>query len=386
MKRIIFTLGVLLAPMLSACVSARPATPLAADTLVYSDNLARARQEQLLLNIVKLRYNDPVSFIEVDKLTTTDTTVVSGGLGSALGLDDGPFTEVLSGNVGTSRVHSPQIVYNALKGEAYATQLLRPLSAASVFLMSQSGWSVERLLLCCIARIGDVENARAAAGPTPTELPDNSEYRALAAHLRALQQTSGLIVQVVEGEGEDDDATPQVVMKWRVDTEAGRAAADLFTQHRIGKLEPLSNNRVMAVISASGDEIGDFSVRGRSLLGILSALSQTVRVPTEHAALTVQTRDDRALTERMARNDTAHACRAAGPWPRVIGDYFAVNSSKDRPDSAAVAVPYRGYWFYVDDRCRSAKATLDLIGHLYALQAGVSGADGSQSIFLLGGG
>ena len=78
------------------------------------------------------------------------------------------------------------------------------------------------------------------------------------------------------------------------------------------------------------------------------------------------------------------ACSAGAPWSEVIGDYFAINWSTGKPEGASVAVPYRGVWFYLDDTCRSAKSTLDLIGHLYALQAGLN--QGSRDTLLLIGG
>ncbi len=306
---------------------------------------------------------------------------MSGGLASAFGLDDGPFTEVLGGNANVSSKHTPTIVYGALAGEAYATQLLRPLSPASIFLLSQSGWSVERLLLCCIARVGDIDNARSASGPTPDVLPDNSAFRRLAAHLRTLQVDGGLIVQVIE----DADGAPQVVMKWQRNSPAGEDVAASFERHKIARVSQLADGRLMAVLSIRGDASGDYSARGRSFLGILSALSQTVHVPGEHRAMTGQTRDTRPLTARMTYPQVSPACTPAAPWSEVTGNYFAVQYSAEPPKTAAVSIPYRGYWFYIDDRCRRAKSTLDLIGHLYALQASLSGADDSKALILLGG-
>ena len=47
-------------------------------------------------------------------------------------------------------------------------------------------------------------------------------------------------------------------------------------------------------------------------------------------------------------------------------------------------MPYRGYWFQVDDTCRNAKSTLDLLGHLYALQAGLVAKGSSNTLLLIG--
>ena len=44
--------------------------------------------------------------------------------------------------------------------------------------------------------------------------------------------------------------------------------------------------------------------------------------------------------------------------------------STKKPACAAVAVKYRGYWFYIDDRDHSSKATFALLMQLFELRAG----------------
>lgn len=405
--------------MLGGCASTlRPETPVAVDTLGYNTAVAEAKQRQLLLNIVRLRYNDPVNFLDIQTLTTEDSTTTAAGLGTALGLDDGPFTEVLGVDGAYERAHTPTMIYGHLRGKEYANRLLKPVPPSSIFLLSQSGWSVERLMLCCIARMGDLENARSAAGPTPSELPDNRDFKALAAKMRFLQQRGDLIVQVVPNEAEEgaaedvtaaasgpqptleikwtgegppplalatggeDDPGSRIVIKWRTDeSDTARTAQDvagMLRDNHVAIPTDLAGARYLATLSSRGDAIGDYAVRGRSLLGILSALSQTVNVPAEHAGLVQQTAGGSGAS-------AISPCTPAPPWSDVLDSYFAVQSSKSRPENASIAVPYRGHWFYIDDTCRSAKSTLDLIGHLYALQAGIGGAGESDAIVLLGG-
>ena len=344
------------------------------DTLYYGDSAARAQQAQILLNIVKLRYGDPVGFVEIDTLTTEDSVTVSGGLETALGLDDGPFSEVLGAAGGFERSSTPSVVYSNLYGSRYARQLLEPLPSSSIFLLSQSGWSVERLLLCCVARIGKVENARAAAGPTPSSLPRNDEFRALARALRSLQVEQNLIVQVVRDS--DDSTDSRVILKWKGDGPAASTASSALRNAGFGQIEGLPGSNFMIRIADRAAPEDDRTIQGRSLLGIMSALSQTVRLPESHRGF-VQATDGQVATA------SADPCAPAEPWGAVTGDIFAVQSSANRPDTASVAVRYREHWFYVDDRCISAKATLNLLSHLYALQAAISDGDNSSRRLLL---
>lgn len=363
-----------LAVSLAACSTPRLDAPVARDTLAYSAEIARAQQEQLLLNIVRLRYNDPVSFVEIEKMTTEDSRSLGFGLATAFGLDDGPFDEVLGADAAAARSETPTAIYNVLRGGTYAQQLLQPVAPESIFLLSQSGWSVERLMLCCVARIGDLDNARSAAGPTPDLLPDNSNFRELARLMRQLQLSGDLLVQVFD---DKVDHPPRVIVTWHSGSTEGDALAAMFKSHDVAASFSVEEELFSAELATRSERRGDAPLRGRSLLGMLAALSHTVNVPPEHSNLVVQTQGATALAP--------DACMPAAPWGEVIGDYFAVAWSYDRPATAAVAVPYRGVWFYIDDTCRNAKSTLDLIGHLYALQAGLSQAGARDTLLLIGG-
>lgn len=359
---------------LGACASQRTTAPIARDTLAYSNAISHAQQQQLLLNIVRLRYQDPVSFVEVQTLTTEDTRTRGARLATAIGLDTGSFDEVLSGDAFQQNSESPTAVYNVLRGGAYAQQLLHPVAPESIFLLSQSGWSVERLMLCCVARMGDLENARAASGPTPEQLPDNRIFREFARRMRQLQVSGDLLVQVLNDAGEAD---ARIVITWHAGSDEGDALAQMFESHRVAAHFSRGKRHYTAELATRSARRGDAPVRGRSLLGMLAALSQTVDVPPEHAALVTHTSSARTSSPRAP-------CSPGAPWDAVIGDYFAVNWSAAPPSSAAVSVPYRGYWFYIDDTCRSAKSTLDLIGHLYAIQAGLSDHGQRDTLLLIG--
>ena len=364
--------------VLSACAHPnRPVSPIESDTLAYSSAISDARQEQLLMNIVRLRYNDPVTFVDAERITTTENTQINGMLASALALGGQNLDEVLNGNVGTNMSSQPSIAYSALRGSDYAQQILQPLPPATIFLMSQSGWSVERLMLCCVSRIGDLENARAAAGPTPPVMPDNTRFRELAALMRSLQERGQLMVQVVDPDTSetDGDGKPRVILKWDRTSELGQQLADFFRRYWVSDVSVIPGDRYITEISTRGNALGDYAARGRSLLGVLSALSQSVHVPEAHR--------DIARASQPVLEYSDDPCRAPGGWHDVNGGLFAVQSAAARPTTAAIAVEYRDYWFYVDDRCHDAKETLNLLDHLYALQAGIS--SDATTLLLLGG-
>ncbi len=68
-------------------------------------------------------------------------------------------------------------------------------------------------------------------------------------------------------------------------------------------------------------------------------------------------------------------------WPDISGDLLRVEFSNRKPLCSAVAVKYRGYWFYIDDRDHSSNATFALLMQLFELRA--SGGAGQGPVLTL---
>jgi hypothetical protein len=109
-------------------------------------------------------------------------------------------------------------------------------------------------------------------------------------------------------------------------------------------------------------------IEPRSLMGAMFYLSHAICVPLEHqmAGLVVITTDEFGNPFE---------------WASISGDLLSVKSSKHKPACASVAVKYRGYWFYIDDRDHSSKATFGLLMQLFELRA--SGGTGQGPVLTL---
>jgi hypothetical protein len=110
------------------------------------------------------------------------------------------------------------------------------------------------------------------------------------------------------------------------------------------------------------------TVTTRSVLEVMFLLSQTINAPSEHVhdALVIETRNpDGSMFD----------------WGQVLGDLFRVEVAKHKPKNAYIAVPYRGYWFYIDDADSSSKITLNLFSELFRLQR-ISASEGGPLLTL----
>ena len=241
-------------------------------------------------------------------------------------------------------------------GDHFAERMLSPIPLDSIMLFSQSGWSVERLMLVTVLRVNDLFNAPSATGPTPALKPAYEPFLEFTEHFRNLQQ-AGLIGLNWERKGHETNAPgrdPQFWIHAPAETNSP-LAADVRAGQQELNLEPGRADFALSSFpfKRPPNELG---IRCRSLMGILYFLSTAVEPPAPHvqAGLVTVTKD---------------AQGQPFDWSRLTGKVMAVHSQKGRPASAAVAVPHRGWWFYIADNDANSKITFSLLNTLFQLQA-----------------
>src|SRR5262245_4533179 len=319
----------------------------------YNRQIARAADAELLLNVVRLRYNDSPLFLELGGVVaqyTYDASLSVSGQISGSGSS--------GATVGTGLAYSeqPTITYTPLSGEEFATRMLAPIPLDAVMLFAQSGWSAERLLLVTVQRVNELFSAPTGSGPTPDQAPDYEAFADLSERFQRLElaRLIGLNWEKAENEKQPPGRNPRFWLRRPPDSPSP-LADDLAAVRRDLDLDPGRNDFTLTAFpfDRQATEVG---VRCRSLLGVLYFLSQAVDPPASdvEAGLVTVTKDD-----------------AGRPfdWPKVTGRVMTIHSSKERPGSAYVAVQHRGSWFYIADDDHSSKATFSLLTTLFSLQA-----------------
>jgi len=316
------------------------------DRFEFNEAIVQSWNEQLLLNLVRLRYRDNPLFLEMGSIITGYT--LKGNAGVSGGIIFTPqSTEDLRLNLGGEYTIAPTLTYTPLQGEDFATRLLSPMTPLTILYLSHSGWSVARLFTVCVQEANTIPNAVSASGPTPDNAPEFDSFRELTDALRELQvkglllialDTDGktVLLHIMKGKGKVEDAAVAVV-------------------RRILALEPdTSVYRVKsALVRESANEI---AVMGRSLLSVMFFLSQAVEVPPLHETQGKVTVTRRSNGQRF-------------DWSELTGKVFRVMSSEVLPEDAFVRVFYRGHWFYVADTDLNSKTTFNLLTYLFNLKA-----------------
>jgi hypothetical protein len=381
----------------------------------YNQAIQQTTSEQLLLNLVRLKYRDQPFFLEVSSVSAQfqfdQSAGTTGTLNENVGVNPlNPDVLRIDGRIGYTE--RPTVTFTPLQGDLFATRMLEPIGLDAILLLIRSGWSADRVLRVTVQQMNGQDNASRASGPTPRQA---SPYRKFAkasllwrnlAWLGALQigyepgyktvsppiaaksvSASDLINAAREGltfrpqDGSSDNyvvTAPSRSLVMRVNETARNDSqwkefADLLGLDPQTSTFALQANGETATRNASAEHhLRRISIAPRSLMGVLSYLSHAIEVPPAHA-------EDNLITA------THDGDGQPFDWSRVTGDLLRVHSQEKRPHHAAVAIPYRGSWFYIDDDDLESKSTFSLLGQLFALRAGEIQGSGPQLTLPVGG-
>ncbi len=321
----------------------------------YNQAITTSLDQQMLLNLVRLKYRDSPYFLDVGSVTASLALVGSVGVGSSSNLDTG--ANIIQPNVGVEYTDRPTISYAPLRGENFLKSVLSPIPLEAILVMSQSGWSIERLLAVTMERINDLRNAPEASGPTPEREPQYKKFKRLLYLLRVLQ-IEGLIEV---GPALDKNSSSLVIL---LETDPGHQTTIAEIRLLLGIVGEKQTNQFEISTNFLDKTEGKWNVRPRSIVSVLFYLSQNVEIPQEHIAAGLvnwtRTKDGKPFD-----------------WNNTpVGTLFKVKSSKTKPSNAYLSVPYRGQWFYILDNDLQSKSTFMLLDQLFSLQAGQSKASG----------
>ena len=317
--------------------------------LKYNNVISNIEDQQNLLNLVKLRYNDSPKMLAVTNINSQlllgtedsgfDYTAIegSGGLGDIFNFTLFPKYE-----------DKPTITYQPLQGEKFVKSMLEQISLDVLLLLNNSGWSVERIFRLCVQDINGIRNAPGASGPTPDYAPEYKDFLTVAKLMRTLQKSN---LSNVEYELVDGKSTLAFSL--------AKEALELSETHKLVEMLRLTPGRTEYPIRMNDVDHNPnlIRLRTRSVMGILYLLSQSVEVPQEDV-------------EKGKLTTTKYADGRPFYWSNLFSSLFQIKSSSDKPSDAFVSIKYRGSWFYIDDTDVESKRTYALFSQIFAIQAG----------------
>jgi hypothetical protein len=328
-----------LAITLASCASVGPRT-VAVDRFDYSSAIADSWKQQTLLNIVKIRYVDLPVFVDVSSIVagySLQTGVTVGGVVSSERAVQGNY-----GSIGGQAVYTdrPTITYVPMTGEKFLRGMITPIDPKNIFFMLQAGYPADFILGLTVESLNGVRN-RSAAGGTVREA--DADFTRVQQLLREVQVAGGIGMRVEEDKAKGSTA---VLFFQRDDlpAEIREKSAEI---RRLLRLQADQPKFVLTYSPMRGD-VNELAVNSRSLLQILQAFSSYVEVPEQD------------LRQKIVAPALAHA----EAEQRQVG---RIRSGPTRPETAYVAVQYRGNWFWVEDSDWLTKRALTAVMFFFTL-------------------
>lgn len=327
---------------LSGCTIA--GTAIRSGRVHYNRAIQETNNEQLLLNLVRLRYLDVPYFIEVAGISATfEVSAQASGLWTEPRSPDS--AREVRAQLGARE--QPTITYAPLAGDKFASQLMTPLDENTILLLYQSGWPIKRVLLTTVQNMNGLENA--PFGLAPATARQYQPFREAVELLSALQDRGALSLGMVVESKEKSH------LELRIADDVGQSP-EAKRLRELLQLDP-QHNRFPITAEAGPSGPDHIDIVPGSLMSCLFYLSHAVETPTrdEDAGLVTVTR-----AQDGQRFD----------WRTIMGDLIQVHQSSSHPSDPYVAVRYRDRWFYIRNDDTDSKATFVMISQLFALRAG----------------
>jgi hypothetical protein len=361
--------------------------------LRYDQAVHETTDQQWLRNIVRLRYGDLPSFMDVAAITSQFELSSSGGFTGGKQRDSANNTYF--GDMSVQFRDAPTLSYTPRDPTELTRTMVAPVGITALGLMANNGWSLDDVLRVIVADVNGLENSPGAEQLIPEIIPSATpfdEMARLAGQLRrgrmitlaavdlpkpvsspiAANRVDGSdLVQAASNKLEYRAAektdelvltrsdpgylfTFSPVVQGRPDVDAFRQALRLAP----GRLE-YGVRRVDAPVGSEllplPGVLDTIDVKTRTLLDMLTFLSKGIDVPEEHLC--------RGLAAQTIGPDGI-----AFDWTVVTRNLFHICSQRTRPKESAVAIEYQGYWYYIPASDKRSKSTLSLIQALFNLQ------------------
>jgi len=337
---------VILCLLLSACGRFGP-RQIPRDSFNYNEAIARSSNEQMLMNLVRLRYREVPVFLAVGSVLTQYFYGGEATANAAFGkITDHSTDKFFDAGARMVYFERPTITYSPLAGQEFTQQMLTPIPNELVFSLVQSGWPPDQLLTMSLERLNHLENIPFGSIPSAESLEELRTFNHVVQLIIELSRRRVLEMQsniketlntrsFVFGQTQDDDT---------------RALIDEL-KSMLGLSPDHSSFRVTGrLIGRKPDEI---TVRVRSLLTLMGFLSRGIEIPDTHI-------EEKRVEEMISPVD---------PELRALLFPLKIHSSVDWPVDAFVAVWHHDHWFSIAHSDHMSKQAFSLLTYLFQMQA-----------------
>ncbi len=309
------------------------------DRIEYNTSITESWKRQILLNIAKIRYVEPIFFMDVGEIVASYSMETGGSVGASRTAYDfsGTSDSSLFELGGTAKyTDRPTVTYRPLTGTAFFRGVMSPVPLQNILASVEAGASAEFVLSLGLRSINGFRNESLTANGFREADP---EFKRAVELLTSLQGLNAL--HIVRDPKQKEEFPPRLRLKLaarkdgaevrqiRKELQAVLGLADDRDEYRIGFGSTLIRDDVVML-------------QTYSLAQMLASVAGRMEVPVEDVAT------HKAVPGRQVSK--------GGLFDRVM-----VHSSVTKPQGAFASVDYRGNWFWVDDHDLVTKRVFSFI-------------------------
>jgi hypothetical protein len=360
----------------------------------YNEAVTRVSEEQLLLNLVRLRYNDNPTRLDVASIAAQYELDATG---EARPFFESPnpagsvfhtFTRILP-DISASAADRPTISLTPLDDPDTIRGLFTPATIDGIVFLAETSYPLSTVFQLFVESMNHVPNAPTASGPPRGVIPEFQQFKRAAEILQQLKDLGDLefvreekitdygshlsdssvsAAALVDAAKNGFEYQQQPDKSWALVKRERRLmlyfrpeavarpelielASLLHLQTGLSHYEvTVGGKENLAGARGSREASTSLNLYPRSVIQASYYLSHGILVPEEHYACGLA---------KGPLDSQGHPF----DWQELFGGLFTVHSVKQhwRPACASVAVKYRDYWYYIDDRDADTKATFALL-------------------------
>ena len=340
MRHLRHVLACVITSLLCGCGGFGPGT-VKHDRFDYTEALSTSWKQQMLANMVKLRYGDTPVFLDVASVINqysieTQVDLRLTWMNPVVSLGDSQSTG------GSARyTDKPTITYTPLNGERFARSLMKPIPPPAVLSLVQAGYPIDLVLRTCVHSVNGIRNRYGGAARAR---PADPEFYPLLERLRRMQDSGALGMRV-----QKTSETEGIVLTFRGKVDPALDEDVKFVRKTLGLSLDAQEFQVAYGSIAKDDH--EIAILSRSMLEIIIDMASNIEVPESHVK-------EHRVNATMAPEFLGET--QVPPLIRVV-------SASRKPQDSFIAVPYRDHWYWIEDTDLRSKSIFTFMMFVFSL-------------------
>jgi hypothetical protein len=332
-KRILKTILIVLTIVISGCSTVGPEV-IRAGRPAYNDAILQTNDEQLLQNIVRLRFGDSLGFLTVSSVTANVSVAAAAGVNIGAGPKENYSGNLvpISGNL-TTEEH-PTITYTPVSGDRMMRQFLGETPLELTILLINASQEHEQVWQAMVRCLNNLRNPDFIE---PSGVETDLKFVEVIRLFSLLQQKGNLSwVRLKEKE-------PEFAILLHSYAPANSSeVAKLVGLLGVNSPAKEGDDIVIPVHQTAGTaQQGHLVIETRSLLGLMQLAASRIDLPMGMEPQTL-----------------------GYGKPNSVADSIHIYSSAERPANTRVAVHYNGYWYYIKQTDQMSKRWFTMLHFL----------------------